>query len=501
MLGGDFVRLVYRIISLIICFMMVFSLAACGDSESSSIVYFELNQKPDTLDAQLASTEQELLLVRNIYEGLLRQNQKGEIVSAAAENYSKDGLIYTFKLRKDAAWSTGEKLTAHDFVFAFRRAVDPETKAPFVKRLFSIKNAENIYYNGADKSSLGITALDDRTLKITLCREDEDFEKTLTTSIAMPCNEKFFKTTGGQYGIKAQYIISNGSYSITKWNREDVGIRIYRNSSYNGKFKALNRAVFFSLEDDSTPAERLRDNKVDIAFIDNSDINQFKNEDFDTLSFENICWFLSLGNDLSENLRKSFSLLTNSSLYKDKLPEGFRVADSIYPELLGPIDNAVGVGLTSYDANAAFSLYSSEIAHFEDKKLPSTTLTYYDNPSVKPIITSIVGHWQQTLSAFVNIAPYSENEHLIPQLTTHTLPMSVFCVNLSSGYVDEYLENFGINYDGSNLADTQAQILKSNHIIPLAFENTNIVYNKDLRNVTSTTLGGYIDFSFIEKDD
>ncbi len=494
-------KLLRAIICFILCLAIICSFVGCGDSESSAIVYFELNQKPDTLDAQLASTEQELLLVRNIYEGLLRENQKGEIVCAAAESFSKDGLVYTFKLRKDAAWSTGEKLTAHDFVFAFRRAVDPEIKAPFVKRLFSIKNAESVYSGGASPESLGVTALDDHTLKITLCREDADFEKTLTTSVAMPCNEDFFKSCKGQYGIKAQYIISNGSYSITKWNREDFGIRIYRNSSYNGNFKALNGAVFFSLEEDSTPAERLRDNKVDIAFIENSDISNFKGNDFKTLSFENICWFLSFGNEYNDNLRKAFALLSDSSVYKDKLAVGFRVSDSIYPKILGSLDNTVGVGLSGYDADSAFSLFSSEIMHFEDKKLPSTTLTYYDNPSIKPVVTAIVGHWQQTLSAFVNISPYAENEHLIPQLTTHTLPMSVFCVRLTSGYMDEYLENFGVDYDGKDLADIQADILKANYIIPIAFENTNIVYSEDLSGVSSSTLGGYIDFSFVEKND
>ena len=494
-------KLLRAIICLTLCLAMACSFVGCGSSEPTEIIYFELNKKPDTLDAQLASTEQELLIVRNIYEGLLRENQAGKIVVGAAESFSKDGLEYTFKLRKDAVWSTGDKLSANDFVFAFRRAVDPETKAPFVKRLFAIKNAENIYYNGGDKSSLGVVALDDETLKITLCREDENFEKTLTTSIAMPCNEKFFKTCKGQYGIKSQYIISNGSYSITKWNREDFGIRIYRNSSCNGNFKPHTRAVFFSLEDDSTPTERLLGNKVDIAFIDNADISKFKNENFKTLSLENICWFLSLGDDLNGNLRKSFSLLINSSLYEDKLADGYRIADSIYPEILGPVDDAVGVGFTAYDQKTAYSLYSSEIVKFEDKKLPSTTLTYYDNPSIKPVVTAIVGHWQQSLSAFVNISPYAENEHLTPQLTTHTLPMSVFCINLSSGYVDEYLENFGIDYDGTNLATLQAEILKSNHIIPLAFENTNIVYSKNLTNIYSNSLGGYIDFSFIQKAD
>ena len=479
----------------------LFSFVGCGDDYSSSIIYFELNEKPDTLDAQLASTDQELLIVRNIYEGLLREDQNGNIVNGVCESYQKNGLVYTFRLRKDAVWSTDEKLTANDFVFAFKRAVDPETNAPFVKRLWCIKNAKEIWEGKTSADSLGIRALDDYTLEIVLIREDADFLKTLTTSICMPCNQSFFNDCHGQYGLKSEYLISNGSYSITKWNREDFGIRIYRNSSYKGDFSAKNRAVFFSLEEDTTPTERLSSNKVDIAFIANKDIETFNNKDFKTVSFENICWFLTLSSDYSANLKGAFSMLTNSSVYQKNIPQGFRAADTIYPASLGDTSNFINAGFSEYNPTSALSLFTEEIVKTEDKKFPQTTLTYYDNEEIKPIVTAIVGHWQQSLSAFINISPYKENNDLLPQLTNHTLPMSVFYVKASSGYIDEYLEYFGTQYNGQNLKDIQTNILESRNIIPLVFENTNIVYNNVLTDIYTTTLGGYIDFSFIVKKD
>ena len=494
-------KLLYRILSICLCIATLLSFVGCGDDYSSSIIYFELSEKPDTLDAQLASTDEELLIVRNIYEGLLREDQNGDIVNGVCESFQKKGLVYTFKLKKDAVWSTGEKLTANDFVFAFRRAVDPETNAPFVKRLWCIKNAEEISKGNSSVNSLGVKALDDYTLQITLIKEDEDFLKTLTTSICMPCNQSFFNDCHGQYGLKSEYLISNGSYSITKWNREDFGIRIYRNSSYKGGFGAKNRAVFFSLEEDTTPTERLSSNKVDIAFIANKDIKTFSNKDFKTVSFENICWFLTLSSEYNANLRNAFSLLTNSSVYQKYIPQGFRAADTIYPASLGDTSAYGKVGFSEYNPTSALSLFTQEIVKTEEKKFPQTTLTYYDNEEIKPIVTAIVGHWQQSLSAFVNISPYKANEDLLPQLTNHTLPMSVFYVKASSGYIDEYLEHFGAQYDGQNLKDIQADILESRNIIPLVFENTNIVYNNVLNNVYTTTLGGYIDFSFIIKKD
>ena len=494
-------KTIYKLLALLLCLAMLFGLSACGKDYSSVIIYFELNQKPDTLDAQLASSDQELLLVRNIYEGLLREDENGNIVNGACESYKKSGLKYTFKLRKNAVWSTGEKLTSNDFVFALRRAVDPETNAPFVKRLFAIQNAQKISNGNCAVENLGVKAIDKYTLEITLEHEDENFLKTLTTSICMPCNEEFFNKCDGQYGLKSNYITSNGSYSLTKWNREDFGIRIYRNSSYNGSFVPKNRAIFFSLEEDTTPSERLIHNKVDIAFIENRDVSSFNNSSFTTVKYENICWFLTIGDEYDSDIKTAFTMLVSSSYYKDKLSDGLSVADTIYPKALVEGNDYSKIGFTEYNPSSALSLFSNAVVKFEGKKFPTATLTYTDSQEIKPVITAIVGHWQQSLSAFINISPYKENTDLIPQLERKSLPFSVFYVKASSGYISEYLEQFGIEYNGQNLRDIQTEILKSKNILPIAFENTNIIYNNTLQNVHSTKLGGYIDFSFIIKKD
>ena len=163
----------------------------CGKSHLDQTIYFEASDQPSTLDPQVASTDIELMLVRNIFEGLLRKNKDGHIENGVCEAYKKSGLTYTFKLKKDAKWSDGTPLSSYDFLFAFERAVKPDTKAPFVSRLFSIVNAEEIYKGEKSVSSLGVDAPDEHTLKITLKYDDNEFLNTLTSSICMPCNEEF----------------------------------------------------------------------------------------------------------------------------------------------------------------------------------------------------------------------------------------------------------------------------------------------------------------------
>ena len=211
-------RTIKRLSSLLLSILILLTIIAC-DGTDKAYIYFSLDEQPKTLDPQIASSDSELMIVRNIFEGLLRKNEKGEIVCGVAESYKKNNLIYTFKLRKDAVWSNEEAVTAHDFVFALRRAVDPKTESPFVRRLFCIVNAKEINMGNMSVNDLGVKAIDDHTLQINLHTYDDSFEETLTTSLTMPCNEKFFNESAGKYGIFKEHTLSNGSYKLSKWGK------------------------------------------------------------------------------------------------------------------------------------------------------------------------------------------------------------------------------------------------------------------------------------------
>ena len=177
---------VLKAISLILAMLTLFSLSACSDSYQDAIIYFEIPEQPYTVDPQTASADSELVIVNNIFEGLLRKNESGAIVGGVSTSFEYNNLTYTFKLREDIVWSNEEPLTADDFVFAFRRAVLPETKAPFASRLFPIENAKEINEGKKSAETLGVSAPDSTTLIIKLSYEDGDFEEALTTSVAMP---------------------------------------------------------------------------------------------------------------------------------------------------------------------------------------------------------------------------------------------------------------------------------------------------------------------------
>ena len=489
-----------RILCLFLSFLLILPFFTGCDSTKDAYIYFELPETPSTLDPQTASSDSELLIIKNVFEGLLRKNEKGEIVCGAAEDFSKSGLTYTFKIRKDAKWSSGEELTAYDFEYGLKRAVLPETKAPFVSRLYSIKGAKEINTESASVSTLGVKAVDSYTLTITLNREDSHFENTLTTSVAMPCNRIFFDECAGKYGLFADKILSNGSYRLARWRKDPFGVRLYRNKEYNGDFESENAAVFLTCDKDETPFQRLEKNSVDMAFIEAPQKSQAKNSGLKTVDFENICWVLTIGNQFNSKTRESLSMFIGSEVFEDSLSEGYKSATSIFPSIFG--DNVSSEGVPVYNPEKAKTIYLSQISSFENSKFPEdAVLYYYDDGYVKDVVTDVVGHWQGNISAFVNIESASDSSLLLPQLVDKSYAFAVFPIKAESCEVAEYLKKFGYDYENQPLETVQKELLKGHNIVPLMFQNTTIGYSSALSNVVTEYGNGYVDFAFIVKEE
>ncbi len=493
-----------RISALTLCLViLVLSFSGCGSDFLTAYIYFNLTEPPVSVDPQTASSDSELLIVRNMYEGLLRKNDSGAVVCGACETYSENGLTYTFKLKDGLKWSNGEAVTASDFVFGIRRAVLPETGSPFASRFFAISNAKEVNEGSADISTLGVFAPDDKTVTVTLSYNDPDFKAVLTTAPAMPCNEEFFVSSEGKYGREKEYTLSNGSYYMGKWNKEDFGIRLYRNGSYKGDFEAQNAAVFLSVSEEETPVELLEKGSVDMSFVSGDQIEKAEAIGMKISSVNNTCWVLTLGGELSPDLKKAICSATSPESLKLKLKSGFSPAASLYPQALGVGSEADGAGITPYNITEAKSLVRNAVSKTEDKKFPSATLYYYESESMKPFITAMVGHWQQNLGAFVNIQSSHSLDTLKGELQNKSLAFAVFPVKANSASLFEYLKQLGVKSTDSadlNAASAQIELLKDNSLLPLALESVSVASSPSLSEIYTDGENGYIDFSFIMKN-
>ncbi len=487
-----------KIAALILSVLLIIGcLGGCKDS-MDAYIYFELLQTPQTLDPQKAQSDSELLITRNIFEGLLRKNSDGKIVNGVITDYTYENLTYTFKLREGLTWSDGTPLTAYDFEYGFRRAINPQINAPFASRLKSIDGAEAIIEDGAALESLGVSAVDEYTLKITMCREDESFTETLTTSVCMPCNEEFFENSIGKYGLDAENILSNGSYRIAKWSKDadSFGIRLYKNEKYGGDFTAQNAAVFISCIDGELQSARLKDGDIDMAFLPCGELGNTGG--LKVKSVNNICWILTISRDYSPQVRAAFAKAFSTDVYAPSLPNGFGASKSIYPEILGI--NSDGIGLTDYNIDEAKTIISEQIADMTDKKFPQATLHYYNESGVSDFATAIVGHWQQNLGTFINIKAEDSLSSLQGEIGESSLDFALFPITAKSDSFSEYAVNFEALSDATEPDTLQRELLEDYCVIPVAYQSTSIAYSTALKNVIMLDSDGYIDFSVIVKE-
>ncbi|MBN9456721.1 MAG: peptide ABC transporter substrate-binding protein [Bosea sp.] len=214
---------------------------------------------PETLDPHRTSTVAEAHLLRDLREGLVINNVKGEVVAGVAESWttSDDGRLWRFSLRSDAKWSNGEPLRASDFVHSFRRIINPETGAKYANLLFPIRNAEAIHKaaTGSALEDLGVRAPDDRTLEIELERPTPYLLELLTHQSALPVHPasaakaSLAPTSTGSW-------ITNGAYSLSEFV-PNSHIRLDRNPHFHDASQVkIDTVIFYPAPDLAAAAQR-----------------------------------------------------------------------------------------------------------------------------------------------------------------------------------------------------------------------------------------------------
>lgn len=242
-------RLFYILLALL---LLAGTLTACSKNDGGGMaLVYPIDADPLSLDPQTAAGSAAATVLVNCLEGLVRVDENGDVINAAAQTLtlSADGLVYTFTLRDDAVWylprnfarefgeefadAFGTRVTAHDFVFALRRVLIPETRSPDAALLYSLKNARAVHLHGAPADTLGVRAEDDRTLILTLESPDPEVLRVLAAPIASPCNEAFFNATKGRYGLETRYLLCNGPFYLNRWTT-DTSLLLLKNDDYHG---------------------------------------------------------------------------------------------------------------------------------------------------------------------------------------------------------------------------------------------------------------------------
>ena len=221
-----------------------------------------------TLDPHRAEDIPSFNVHLDLYEGLVGESEKGELMPGVATDWtvSGDGKTYVFNLRPEARWSNGDPLTAHDFVYSLRRAVDPRTLSAYSYILTPLLHADDITAGKRPPEDLGVRALDEHTLEITLANPTPYFLGLLAHSMAFPVHRATLEAHGDQW-TRPGNLVGNGAFMLAEWVVQSH-VKVVRNPYYWDNASTKLEEVYFHVTEDLT-AEFQRFRALELDLTDN----------------------------------------------------------------------------------------------------------------------------------------------------------------------------------------------------------------------------------------
>lgn len=234
-----------------------------------------------SIDPQKTEGVPESNVIRDLFEGLVNQDADGNVVPGVAESWeTQDNKTFIFHLRKDAKWSNGDPVTADDFVFTFQRAVDPATASPYAwyLEMTTMKNAAQIISGKADKSTLGVKALDANTLEVSLESAVPYFVQMMGHTTVKPVNKKVLEKWGDQW-TKPEHFVSNGAYVLDSWVLNERMVLVRNKNYWDNDSTVINKVTYLPIESQNAEMNRFLAGELDMT-------DELPNEQFKRLQKE-----------------------------------------------------------------------------------------------------------------------------------------------------------------------------------------------------------------------
>ena len=403
--------------------MLLVPLTACGEDSGGRDYAFSysLTSNPKNLDPQMASDNNSLMIIKNIFEGLMRVGPNGELIYGVAESYTAndDYTEYVFNLRKDAKWSDGAPVTAYDFAYAWKRALDPTTSSSTCASLFCIRNAAAVNAGTLSPDDLGVTIIDAHTLKVVLEYPYAEFPLQTTLAVYMPCNQTFFESTGGHYGLESIYMLCNGPFYLTEkgWSHDNY-VYIMRNDHYVGENTVAPRRIYFGIRAKTVDYLDLLAETVEAAKIESFNVEELTTTDYRTYTYTDCTWGLLFNTEATgfedPYVRQAFSLCVETNMYEEHMPDNTVLAYDIIPpatKLNGVLYRELaGSGMKlKPDTASGYALLKKGLSNLKRSTMPTITVICPDDPEYIEMMQRLVQSWQDNLLIYVNLEPISES--------------------------------------------------------------------------------------------
>lgn len=226
-----------------------------------------IKDEPASLDPAKAVGLPEIQVIRDLFEGLTNQDAKGNIIPGVATQWqTTDNKTWIFTLRKDAKWSNGDPVTANDFVYSWRRLVDPKIGSTFAwfAELAGIQNAGAITKGQMTPDKLGVTALDDHRLKVSLDKPVPYFVSLTANFSLYPVPEKVIEKAGKEW-VQPGTLVGNGAYKLQERVVNEKLVLVRNDHYWDNAHSVLTKVTFVPINEESSATKRYRADDIDIT--------------------------------------------------------------------------------------------------------------------------------------------------------------------------------------------------------------------------------------------
>ena len=381
------------------------ALAFTSAAQAEKVLRVGNDGEPQSMDPHYVSTVQTSRLLDDMFLGLLTYGQDGQPIPGAAESWtvSDDGKTYTFKLR-DHVWSDGTPVSAGDFVYAWRRILAPDTGAEYASLLYIIKGAEDVNSGKAAPETLGVQAVDAKTLKVELNSPAPYFLAQLAHQTAFPVPKHVVEKFGRDW-TKPENIVVNGAYKLVEWVPKVEATLVKNDKFYDAADVTIDKVIYYSMEDRTAMQKRFRAGELDVARdIASEQIDWLRENMADSLRiapYAGTYYYVFRCDKPPFNdarVRKALSMAINREVITDKvLRTGELPAYSFVPPGTGNYgepEYADFKGLPYGEAVKKAKELLAEAGYSADKPL-EITLRYNTSENHKRIAVAVQSMWKQ----------------------------------------------------------------------------------------------------------
>lgn len=433
-----FMKKMNAIVAIAMASVMTVGLVGCGSSttetvsqssqpattegaaqDSGAALNVMLETPVESLDPQQATDGTSFEVIADYTDGLMQMDADGQAVYAIAESYdlSEDGLEYTFHLREDANWSNGTPVTAADFVFAWQRAVDPEVASEYsymLSDIGQIKNAEEIIAGNLDKSELGVTAVDDKTLKVELNVPVSYFLSLMYFPTFYPVNEEFFNSCGDTFATSPETVLSNGAFVLTSYEPAATAFTLEKNENYYDAAKVSLAGLNYQVIQDSQQAlMSYQTGALDTTLVNGEQVDQVKDDpEFQAIGAGYLWYVTANMKDVPALSNLNIRMALTSAINREAITEDVLKDGSAPTYTAVPMDFAAGpdgsdfsgdqtkfADVCSYDVDKAVEYWNAGLEELGITELTLDMVVDADDAPQK-VAQVLKEQWETTLPGF-----------------------------------------------------------------------------------------------------